>query len=165
MLERIIGELGPIAEMSSANWHEVTAINLTSAFFGAKHQVPALEARGGGGRAMMFETGPGNAQTIARYAQATQRATGGPSSNALAVFVYRLMPNGTDFTVAAQRGLAGVNLAFIGRPAQYHSPTSTPDACPDPLTTDAPCDSTTPSYNCPAQTRPSGVDTPAPHDL
>lgn len=87
-----------------------------------------LEARGGGGRAMMFETGPGNAQTIARYAQATQRATGGPSSNALAIFVYRLMPNGTDFTVAADRRLAGINLAFIGRPAQYHSPSSTPQA-------------------------------------
>ncbi|WP_404419640.1 M20/M25/M40 family metallo-hydrolase [Brevundimonas vesicularis] len=87
-----------------------------------------LEARGGGGRAMMFETEPGNAQTIARYAQATHRATGGPSSNALAIFVYRLMPNGTDFTVTADRRLAGINLAFIGRPAQYHSPSSTPQA-------------------------------------
>jgi hypothetical protein len=96
-----------------------------------RHRVGAvvnLEARGGGGRAMMFETGPGNAQTIDLYAEAARRAHGGPSSNALAVFVYRLMPNGTDFTLAADRGLAGVNLAFIGRPAQYHSPSSTPDA-------------------------------------
>ena len=87
-----------------------------------------LEARGGGGRAMMFETGPGNAETIARYAQATRKATGGPSSNALAIFIYRLMPNGTDFTVAAGRELAGINLAFIGRSAQYHSLSSTPEA-------------------------------------
>ncbi|NBB64680.1 M20/M25/M40 family metallo-hydrolase [Pseudomonas sp. ODNR1LW] len=87
-----------------------------------------LEARGGGGRALMFETGPGNAQTVELYAHAARRAEGGPSSNALAVFVYRLMPNGTDFTVAADRGLAGVNLAFLGRPAQYHSPGSTPEA-------------------------------------
>ncbi|MBB1180021.1 peptidase M20 [Pseudomonas sp. FW305-3-2-15-E-TSA4] len=87
-----------------------------------------LEARGGGGRALMFETGPGNAQTVDLYARAARRAEGGPSSNALAVFVYRLMPNGTDFTIAADRGLAGVNLAFIGRPAQYHSPSSTPEA-------------------------------------
>jgi len=87
-----------------------------------------LEARGGGGRAMMFETGPGNAQTIALYSRATRKTTGGPSSNALAIFIYRLMPNGTDFTVAAGRELAGVNLAFIGRPDQYHSPSSTPDA-------------------------------------
>lgn len=87
-----------------------------------------LEARGGGGRAMMFETGPGNAQTIAQFARATRDATGGPSSNALTVFVYRLMPNGTDMTIAVNRGVAGVNLAFIGRPDQYHAPTSTPDA-------------------------------------
>lgn len=44
----IIGELGPIGQMASANWHEVIAINLSSAFFGAKYQAPALEARGGG---------------------------------------------------------------------------------------------------------------------
>ena len=87
-----------------------------------------LEARGGGGRAMMFETGPGNAQTISQFARATRDATGGPSSNALTVFVYRLMPNGTDMTIAVNRGVAGVNLAFIGRPDQYHAPTSTPDA-------------------------------------
>ncbi|WP_438851528.1 M20/M25/M40 family metallo-hydrolase [Brevundimonas nasdae] len=87
-----------------------------------------LEARGGGGRAMMFETGPGNAQTISQFARATKDATGGPSSNALTVFVYRLMPNGTDMTIAVNRGIAGVNLAFIGRPDQYHAPTSTPDA-------------------------------------
>src|SRR5690606_41744050 len=87
-----------------------------------------LEARGGGGRAMMFETGPGNAETIDLYARATRAATGGPSSNALAVFVYRLMPNGTDFTIPARRGVAGINLAFIGRPALYHSPEATPEA-------------------------------------
>lgn len=87
-----------------------------------------LEARGGGGRAMMFETGPGNAETIDLFARANRSVTGGASGNALAVFVYRLMPNGTDFTVAADRGLAGVNLAFLGRPDQYHSPRSTPEA-------------------------------------
>ena len=87
-----------------------------------------LEARGGGGRAMMFETGPGNAGVIADYARAAGAVTGGPSSNALAIFVYRLMPNGTDFTVTAAKGLAGINLAFIGRPDQYHSPAATPDA-------------------------------------
>lgn len=87
-----------------------------------------LEARGGGGQAMMFETGRGNAETIALYRQAAPRFTGGPSSNALAVVVYENMPNGTDFTIPKDRGLPGLNFAFIGRPAQYHSPTSTPDA-------------------------------------
>lgn len=87
-----------------------------------------LEARGGGGRAFMFETGSGNAGTIDVYARAARRADGGPASSSLAVFVYETMPNGTDFTIAANRGLGGMNFAFIGRPSQYHSPTSTPDA-------------------------------------
>lgn len=87
-----------------------------------------LEARGGGGRAMMFETGRGNAETIALFARAGGRATGGVSSNSLAVFVYEAMPNGTDFTIPKDRGVQGVNLAFIGRPEQYHAPIATPDA-------------------------------------
>jgi len=87
-----------------------------------------LEARGGGGRAMMFETGPANAQTVALFTRAARKATGGATSNSLAVLVYEQMPNGTDFTISRQRGVPGVNFAFIGRPAQYHSSTSTPEA-------------------------------------
>ncbi len=87
-----------------------------------------LEARGGGGRAMMFETGRGNAETIALFGRSAVRAEGGITSNSLAVFVYELMPNGTDFTIPKDRGVQGVNLAFIGRPEQYHAEISTPDA-------------------------------------
>ncbi len=87
-----------------------------------------LEARGGGGRAMMFETGRGNAQTIDLFADIAGRVDGGVTSNALAVFVYSVMPNGTDFTVPRERGIQGINLAFIGRPDQYHAEASTPDA-------------------------------------
>lgn len=87
-----------------------------------------LEARGGGGRAMMFETGPGNAETIALFARAAGQVRGGVTSNSLATLVYENMPNGTDYTVPKARGVAGLNLAFIGRPSQYHSPTSTPEA-------------------------------------
>ena len=87
-----------------------------------------LEARGGGGRAMMFETGRGNAETIDLFARAGARATGGVSSNSLAVLVYEAMPNGTDFTIPKDRSVQGVNLAFIGRPEQYHAAVSTPDA-------------------------------------
>lgn len=86
-----------------------------------------LEARGGGGRAMMFETGPDNRQTIDLFARTSRKADGGATSNSLAVLVYEQMPNGTDFTVARERGIPGLNLAFIGRPEQYHSASSTPD--------------------------------------
>ena len=85
-----------------------------------------LEARGGGGRAFMFETGRGNAETIGLFSRAARRADGGASSSSLSIFVYENMPNGTDFTIPKDRGIGGVNFAFIGRPSQYHSPTATP---------------------------------------
>ncbi|MDI6625583.1 MAG: M20/M25/M40 family metallo-hydrolase [Brevundimonas sp.] len=80
-----------------------------------------LEARGGGGRAMMFETGRGAADTIALFSRAGVRADGGVTANSLAGFVYERMPNGTDFTIPKDRGVQGLNLAFIGRPEQYHA--------------------------------------------
>lgn len=86
-----------------------------------------LEARGGGGRAMMFETGRGNAETVRLFTQAARKADGGATSNALSIFVYENMPNGTDFTIPKNRGIGGVNFAFIGRPSQYHSPSATPE--------------------------------------
>lgn len=83
-----------------------------------------LEARGGGGRALMFETGPGNGAMVELFARSAPR----PSAQSLAVLIYRLMPNSSDFTVARDRGLAGFNLAFMGGAGQYHSPTATADA-------------------------------------
>ena len=44
----ITGQLGPIPDMPSENWHQVLSVNLTSAFYAAKHQVPALLEGGGG---------------------------------------------------------------------------------------------------------------------
>jgi NAD(P)-dependent dehydrogenase (short-subunit alcohol dehydrogenase family) len=43
-----LGELGPVPEMPLSNWRETIDTNLTSAFLAAKHQVPAMLARGGG---------------------------------------------------------------------------------------------------------------------
>lgn len=43
----MVGEMLPIPEMDASMWHEVIATNLTSAFFAAKAQLPALKARGG----------------------------------------------------------------------------------------------------------------------
>ncbi|URK87127.1 SDR family oxidoreductase [Rhizobium sp. RCAM05350] len=42
------GEMAPIADLSTAGWQETIETNLTSAFFGAKYQVPAMTARGSG---------------------------------------------------------------------------------------------------------------------
>jgi NAD(P)-dependent dehydrogenase (short-subunit alcohol dehydrogenase family) len=43
-----LGEMAPLPEISTAGWQETIDANLTSAFFGARHQVPAMVARGGG---------------------------------------------------------------------------------------------------------------------
>ena len=43
-----IGEVAPVTELSLEGWRSVLDTNLTSAFLGAKHQVPAMIARGGG---------------------------------------------------------------------------------------------------------------------
>lgn len=80
-----------------------------------------MEARGGGGRANMFETGKDNGQLIDRY----RKTAKGPISSALAVFLYEKMPNDTDYSVPKRLGLTGLNFAFIGRQFDYHSPTST----------------------------------------
>ena len=70
-----------------------------------------LETRGGGGRAIMFETAQHNGGDIALY----RRTAMTPESNALTVFIYQHLPNDTDFTVAKQHGKVGLNYAFIGR--------------------------------------------------
>ncbi|KAB7739299.1 M20/M25/M40 family metallo-hydrolase [Parvibaculum sedimenti] len=82
-----------------------------------------LEARGGGGRAMMFETNGKVGGIVSAYGRAAPL----PSANSLAAFVYRHMPNGTDFTNAARRGLAGLNFAYIGDELDYHTAHATPE--------------------------------------
>ncbi len=42
------GEMAPIADLSTTGWQETIETNLTSAYFGAKYQVPAMEKRGAG---------------------------------------------------------------------------------------------------------------------
>ncbi len=81
-----------------------------------------MEARGGGGRAQMFQTGPQNGQVIDLF----RRTAVSPASSSLTVFLYEQMPNDTDFTVSKAAGVSGLNYAFIGRQFDYHSPTSTP---------------------------------------
>ncbi len=83
-----------------------------------------LEARGGGGRASMFETGTDNGAMMGLFAGAVRR----PVATSLSVFVYNNLPNYTDYTEAKAQGIPGFNFAFIGRPGLYHSPLATPDA-------------------------------------
>ena len=43
-----LGEAGPTTDISEKGWSEALAINLTSAFLGAKHQIPQMLRQGGG---------------------------------------------------------------------------------------------------------------------
>jgi NAD(P)-dependent dehydrogenase (short-subunit alcohol dehydrogenase family) len=44
----ILGEMGPSTGLSLKGWNEALAVNLTSAFLAAKHQIPAMLKTGGG---------------------------------------------------------------------------------------------------------------------
>lgn len=43
-----IPEIGSVPDLSISGWRETLDINLTGAFLGAKHQIPAIVERGGG---------------------------------------------------------------------------------------------------------------------
>jgi len=43
-----LGEMGPTTGISEAGWVEALHTNLSSAFLGAKHQIPAMQKRGAG---------------------------------------------------------------------------------------------------------------------
>lgn len=77
-----------------------------------------LEARGASGPSYLFETGEEDGWLLSLYG----RAAPDPSVTSVSVEVYRRMPNDTDFTVFRERGLAGLNFAFIGDEHAYHTP-------------------------------------------
>lgn len=107
---------------------EEIGLNGSAVFFKA-HPLAArvgmiinMEARGAAGRANMFETGPDNGGQMRLYADTVDR----PATHSLAVLIYDLMPNSTDYTVAKEHGIAGFNLAVLDRAWTYHSPLATP---------------------------------------
>ncbi len=80
-----------------------------------------VEARGSRGRAIMFQTSPGNAELIELWAANAVHPTG----NSLANNVYQHLPNDTDLSVPLAKGITGINAAFIDRLKDYHMPTDT----------------------------------------
>jgi hypothetical protein len=75
-----------------------------------------FDARGTSGSSIMFETSERNGRLIAEFAAVAPHKI----ATSLTNVVYRRMPNGTDFTVFRQAGLAGLNFAFIGGQSHYH---------------------------------------------
>jgi NAD(P)-dependent dehydrogenase (short-subunit alcohol dehydrogenase family) len=114
-----VGDLAPVSEMSLANWNNVLAVNLTSAFLAAKAQIPALRARSGGSivfTSSFVGVSNGGLPGMAAYAAAKAGLIG--LTQALAsehagdgVRVNALLPGGT-VTPAAGEGNRDV-LQFI----------------------------------------------------
>ena len=82
-----------------------------------------LEARGVTGSSTLFETGEGNRRLVRLYSRAVER----PSANSLVYEIYRTMPNDTDYSVYRGEGVMGLNFAFAGGVALYHSVLDDPD--------------------------------------
>jgi hypothetical protein len=81
-----------------------------------------LEARGSSGPTLMFETSPQAGKLVGRFIATTPRT----SANSLLAWVYAHMPNDTDFTLAREAGIMGLNFGFIGAPFDYHSASAVP---------------------------------------
>ncbi|WP_244843695.1 M28 family peptidase [Actinocatenispora sera] len=83
-----------------------------------------LEARGGGGPVVMFETSRNNAALVRQFGAHAPY----PVGTSFAVEIYRRLPNDTDFTLFREAGFAGLNSAYIDDSAVYHTPQDTPAA-------------------------------------
>lgn len=44
----VMGDMETVPDMRTSNWHDVMAVNLSSGFYAAKYQIPALRENGGG---------------------------------------------------------------------------------------------------------------------
>lgn len=102
-----MGAMGPTPGISDAAWRETLDTNLTSAFWGAKHQIPAMLARGAGsliftstfvGHTVGF---PG----VAAYAASKAGLIGLTQSLAVefgpqSIRVNAILPGGTDTPLA-----------------------------------------------------------------
>jgi hypothetical protein len=81
-----------------------------------------LDARGSGGRVLMYETGPDDGEAIGFFREFAVR----PLAGSIFSVIYATLPSDTDFSVARRAGLQGFNYAFTGQAFDYHAPTDTP---------------------------------------
>jgi NAD(P)-dependent dehydrogenase (short-subunit alcohol dehydrogenase family) len=114
-----IGEMAPIADLSTDGWRDALDTNLTSAFLGAKYQAPALIGRGGG--SLIFTS------TFVGY------SAGMPGMGAYAAAKAGLM--GLTQVLAVELGTKGVRVNAIlpGGTDTPASITNAPGATPEVL--------------------------------
>lgn len=80
-----------------------------------------MDVRGDAGRAIMHETGPDAGGAIALYARTATR----PLTDSIAAEVKRHIRNNTDFSIARDAGVAGLNFSFLDDQFDYHAASST----------------------------------------
>ena len=103
----VLGAMGPASDMSRDDWDEVLATNLTGAWLGAKYQLPAMAARGGG--SLLFTSSfvghPAGMPGMAAYATSKAGLVGltqvlAVEHGAQGIRVNALLPGGTDTDAA-----------------------------------------------------------------
>lgn len=77
-----------------------------------------LDGRGARGPSVLYETSRGNAWILDRAAALDPR----PTASSIAQDLYRHMPVDTDLSVFLAAGHQGVNFAYVGDVAAYHTP-------------------------------------------
>ncbi len=92
-----LGEMGPVQNISLSGWQDTLNTNLTSAFLGAKYQIPAMLLRGGGS-IIFSSTFVGN-------------TTGFPGMAPYAASKAAL--NGLTQVIAAENGIHGIRANTI----------------------------------------------------
>jgi hypothetical protein len=76
------------------------------------------DVRGDSGASFLFQTSSGDAGLIDLYAKGVSHY----ATSSISDEIYKYMPNDTDLTPALAAGLPGVNFAFVGDVAAYHTP-------------------------------------------
>lgn len=116
----ILGAMGPVPDMSLADWNQVITTNLTGAFLAAKYQLPAMLASGGGSLIFTstFVGYTAGMPGMAAYAASKAGLIGltqvlaceyGP----LNVRVNALLPGGTDTAAAREFASTPDEQAFV----------------------------------------------------
>ena len=82
-----------------------------------------LDTRGSDGVAYAYEMSEQNGELIRAMSDAIQH----PVSASFMYEVYKMLPNYSDFTVFQDRGLMGINIAFIEGFHTYHTMLDTPE--------------------------------------
>jgi len=101
------------------------AVNEDEIFEGVNYVIN-IEARGTSGPAIMFETSKNNNAVMDLYDSSIS-----PFSYSITPEIYRVLPNGTDFTVFLEKNLNGINISVLDGLEHYHTPNDNPENLSD----------------------------------